>query len=408
VFKPYIDKLNEIGVAGFNSILLRDPTRERTAGLMLDIAQTILQNAEGYQERATDAFQEVVSDLYDGFLSAADRRGVDPPEGGIVPPLVKWGNPDFGPYTWPVDATDSFNVKAGVVSLPPANGRRDILAWAALGHETAGHDILGADDGLRDELSNHVFSALDKEALPQGLAEYWASRIDETASDVMGILNMGPAAAIGLIGYFRGLNAAFGGNPTLRDEGSASDPHPADVLRGYLAASVVRLLSFKGAKAWAEMLEKETDKDVIQIQLEGVPINTDIVRRSAAIVANTLVRTRAQALEGHALGYIQNWRNRDEEIVRSLRVTLNTTSDVSAQLKDGFYAAHVVAAAVMCAISTQSPLPMLFERMITLLKAMHDQNPSWGPLFVRHPGDMVMHRSYVRAHMSEEVGEISV
>lgn len=49
---------------------------------MLDIAQAILQNGEDYQKEATDGFQEVVSDLYDGFLSAADRRGLKPPDQG--------------------------------------------------------------------------------------------------------------------------------------------------------------------------------------------------------------------------------------------------------------------------------------------------------------------------------------
>ena len=109
------------------------------------------------------------------------------------------GQPGFGPYTWPVDAAETFDVKCGIVSLPPAHARRDVLAWATLGHETAGHDILGADGGLPEELSNKVLMALEKESMPAGLDEYWASRIDETASDVMSILNMGPAAAIGLI-----------------------------------------------------------------------------------------------------------------------------------------------------------------------------------------------------------------
>ena len=31
----------------------------------------------------------------------------------------------------------------------------------------------------------------------------------------MGILNMGPSAAIGLVGYFRGLNSAFSGDLAL-------------------------------------------------------------------------------------------------------------------------------------------------------------------------------------------------
>jgi exonuclease I len=41
---------------------------------MLDIAHSILQNGEGFNEKATDSFQEVRSDLYDGFLSAEDRK----------------------------------------------------------------------------------------------------------------------------------------------------------------------------------------------------------------------------------------------------------------------------------------------------------------------------------------------
>ena len=52
----------------------------------------------------------------------------------------------------------------------------------------------------------------------------------------MGILNLGPAAGIGLIAYFRGLGAAFGQPPKLRSDGPADDPHPADIVRGYLAA----------------------------------------------------------------------------------------------------------------------------------------------------------------------------
>jgi hypothetical protein len=147
--------------------------------------------------------------------------------------LVKWGNPNFGPYTWPIDAThEGFNVKAAIVNLPPAHARRDLMGWSALGHETAGHDILHADDGLQPELATLVQKELTKEHIGFGLAEYWSSRIDETASDVMGILNMGPAAAIGLICFFRGLNAAGSGKARLRSRGPSKDPHPADILRG--------------------------------------------------------------------------------------------------------------------------------------------------------------------------------
>jgi hypothetical protein len=100
------------------------------------------------------------------------------------------GNPDSGPYTWPSDATSAFQAKAPIVNLPPANTHRGLFAWAALSHETAGHDILHADDGLQDELSRRVREALNAATIGAGLADYWSQRIDETASDVMGILNM--------------------------------------------------------------------------------------------------------------------------------------------------------------------------------------------------------------------------
>ena len=99
IFQPFVDHLNQIGEAGFTAILTSDPAREREAGLMLDIVDVILQNGEGYNWIATDSFQEIVSDLYDGFLSAEDRRGINPPDKGKIPPLVKWGRPDHGPYT---------------------------------------------------------------------------------------------------------------------------------------------------------------------------------------------------------------------------------------------------------------------------------------------------------------------
>ena len=104
VYEPYLSKLNESGETGFTSILLSDPTRERIGLVMLDIAQSILQNGERYNEMAIDAFQEVVSDLYDGFLSAEDRSNVKPPDHMVIPPLVKFGEPTSGPYTIKIEA----------------------------------------------------------------------------------------------------------------------------------------------------------------------------------------------------------------------------------------------------------------------------------------------------------------
>jgi hypothetical protein len=404
VFLPFTRKLDQLGISGYSRILVQDPNREGLAGLLLDIAQALLQQGESYAELATDAFEEVVSDLYDGFLSAEDRRGVLPPDRGTLAPLVKWGNPDFGPYTWPVDATASFGVQAAVVSMPPAHARKGLVAWGALAHETAGHDIQHADTGLLPELADSLHQALGP--LGFGLADYWAERIDETASDVVGILNMGPAAGIALVSYFRALNAAYGGDAALRSEGPSGDPHPADVLRGYLAAETVSLLRFSGHTKWASAILEETQKDAGMIVLAGTAVTSDLAYQSAKAVARTLVLHKSRSLEQHALGDIQNWTDPDERKVKALRRVLRTASALPAELAEGLYAAHVVAAAIVEALSGGADIALLFERALALLKVMHDRNPVWGPLYVRHRGDIARDFAYVRsraAHNGEAV-----
>ncbi len=391
--EPFLRTLDRIGEAGFRRILAMDPEVRGQALVLFDVAEALL--AAGAAP-ATDAFQEVVSDLYDGFLSAEDRRGVKPPDRGVIAPLVKWGRPAFGPYTLPVDATAPFGLAMGVVSLPPANARRGLLAWGALGHETAGHDVLGADTGLSDELKQAVRAAL-RAGGATSLAEYWAARIGETASDVMGILNMGPAAAAALVGYFRALNAAWGSGPRLRGEGPATDPHPADVLRGWLAAATLRLLPFSGAAAWARAIEAETDRDAREVVLAGQAVPPALARRSAALVAGTVVGAPLRALEGHALGAIQTWRDADDAVVARLRLALRGKGRLPEEIQAGTYAAHAVAAAVQEALARGGDPARLQGRMVELLAAMHARNASWGPLLVEHPGDLAPHVAWRRA-----------
>lgn len=405
-YKPFVNTLNEQGRDGFIEILLNRPDEKF---VMMDIAQAILQHSEGFDKRETGAFQEVISDLYDGFLSAEDRKDVKIPDNKeVIPPLCKWGNPDEGPYTCPIDATSSFGLAVGTVNLPPANAKLGLVAWSALGHETAGHDVIHADDGLAEEMTNAVRKALQDASMGEVLPDYWADRIDETASDVCGILNMGPAVGIGLISYFRGLGLAYTGEQKLRNIGPLNDVHPADIIRGYLAASVVRKLSFKGAEKWAKLIESETNKDLDEIRLNvestvdgrlipnsGTVISPDDAKKSAEIVAATLVQGKMEHLDKHAFIDIQDWADQDESIVENFRKMLVQLTPLPDNFAKGLYAAHVVAAAVMEALSNGADIPMIFERMMTILKIMHDTNPSWGPLYVRHRGDLARERGYI-------------
>jgi hypothetical protein len=396
VAEPFLRSLDRLGARGFARVLAGDPEREGAARLLLDVSQALLQHGEGYEARATAAFQEVVSDLYDGFLSAEDRRGVKPPDHGVTPPLVRWGSSEAGPYTWPATATESLDVKAAVVSLPAANASGGLLAWPALAHEAAGHDVLAADDGLRDELARAVRQGLLAGKMAPAVAGYWSERIDETAADVLGVLNMGPAAAVGLVGYFRALNGAWRGTPSLRNVGRVEDPHPADIARAYLAAETVRLLDFDGAARWADRLVAEADRDLGRVWLGNAAVTAGVAKASAAVVARAIVRTRLGSLEGRALGEIQNWRNQDETIVAELRRGLRpggapgrsagAGAAASGKLLEGAYAAHAVAAGVYEAVGGSSNPAEVMRWMIGVLAGMHDRNPAWDPRRSAPPG----------------------
>jgi hypothetical protein len=145
-------------------------------------------------------------------------------------------------------------------------------------------------------------------------------------------------------------------------------------------------LSFEGHEAWAEAIGAETDTDAgaKPIRLAGTEVKRIDATKSARIVARTLVLSPLSSLEGRSLGQIQDWRDRDEQIVGRIREALR--SDIKAKryrrLK-GHYAAHVVAAAVYEATQVRTAdLPKIQERMLALLKHMHNANPAWGPLFL--------------------------
>lgn len=94
-------------------------------------------------------------------------------------------------------------------------------------------------------------------------------------------------------------------------------------------------------------------------------------------------------------GEIQGWRDSDESSVSELREVLAGVKLLRSEFASGMFAAHVVAATAV--VSRDDDIPALFDRMLSILKTMHDGNPSWGSLFVLHPGNVSLYRAYVRA-----------
>jgi hypothetical protein len=210
------------------------------------------------------------------------------------------------------------------------------------------------------------------------------------------MLNMGPAAGLGLVGFFRAWNFAYTGNAALRPDGDPTDVHPADLVRGFLAVEVVRLLSFSRARNWSDAIAREVERDIpnrdVRLGTHIVPVR--VARASAELVANVLACDVFVTLENHQLRDIQNWHDDDEETIDIVRRALLQIRPLPTMIGSGFYAAHVVAAAVTAAAAGDGPLDLLFERMIRLLKEMHDANPAWGPLYVTHRGNLYRHRFY--------------
>ncbi len=359
-----------------------------------DLCHAVIQNQQ-FQQRATDSFQELVADLYDSYLSNAARVGTKPPDVSLLPPLVKWGNAHLGPYTWVAEATHYWlDLPLAIVSLPPPHAVRGLLAWTTLGHETGGHDVLRADRGLMEELVLVVRRQLEEAGFPRSIVGLWERWLDETASDILGLLHLGPAAGIGLIGYFRSLSA----DGRLRNTGTANDPHPIDVLRGFLAAHVIRdVLATSAAEVsqpWADVIEAQAQRDLTESGNQLALVHTVTGQRqqlpiqqmlnSTRVVARAIATTHLLALEGRSLAEIKNWTDADEQLTAAFRERLRANF-ANVPVDPGYKAAYVVAAAILEALSTNGSdrVPDIFQWMLKQLAAMHQANPRFRPVLPR-------------------------
>jgi hypothetical protein len=349
------------------------------AHLLPIVASGVLQRAEGFLPEQTWALQEVVSDLYDGFLSVEDRQGIKTPDHDVPAPIVHWGSNEGGPRAVTSEMLDPLGIKAGVVTLPVGSARAGLIMWAALSHEACGHDVIGGDEGLVEEMQRAVAAELWSHGFGSR-AHYWSSRVHEVVSDVVGVLNLGPTAVLSTIALLRAMEWRATGVPTLgmRTQGG----HPAALLRGWLGAAVVEGLRFKDARQWAAVLRNEVQADGV-----GVP-DIELEIGAATLVGQVLAYHPRVGLAGHPLADIQNWYDDDDaraqDLARRLRLGEWTTSG----LDDATYATHVVAGALLAAAQWGWPRRVQ-HGMQQVLVQMHVANPSWNQQATVHPGDRV-------------------
>lgn len=346
-------------------------------------------------------FLAVISNLYRSFLDEKKRTQAQFPLRETLPPMAMFQNrADDGPFTMTVDVVNQlFGAAVGVVSLPAAY-RDHPFFWAALAHETGGHDVLHADPALLSELSSGVRNMFG--AASRNLGLLWAYWMDEAASDVYGVLNVGPSFGLSLTAFFAALlaqlNRPAGKVPVLRtqaggDEFGRLDPHPIDILRLHLILGVVENL-----EGLSQARRQQYSEDLLalaeicagsatSVELEGrVKLDSgetlflrnsfplidmqDAARRVGAFIATA----ELNALGGHRIQDVETWDDPDEEKAIQVAAAVESGKAITGIGDD----AQLLAGVTLALYEN----PNLYSRATTLLAAgldeSFDNDPFWG------------------------------
>ncbi len=338
---------------------------------------------------ATRAAQELIGDLWDKYLE--EETNAKAGSSDLMAPLFSWSTHSSAAIYPAVNATMR-DLDSTVALFPIGNARRGVLTWASFAHEVTGHNVLTANTRLIEELKTKIFQKISNKmsSYTKGshLATYWSDRVNETVSDILGIMNMGPTRAIGIVGYLKAMN----GGELRSQEGNHRDLHPLGILRGFLAARVMKKLPIEGSEVWSQEIKDLTSADYpkkitqsgkevhARIRLDGKNVKYKEVAKSIRILVNTVFNTKLNCLNGKSLGEIRVWNEHDELEVHNLRKYIKIGSgDIlyPASNPAGYYAQYVVSAAVMESLGQGANLPAIFQSMVSMLVAMNRFNPDW-------------------------------
>ena len=374
-------------------------------------------------------FLAVISDLYRSFLSAKRRLNANFPLVEQLPPLATFKHAgDDGPFTIPVDDIKRLiGSPIGVVSLP-ATYRDHPFLWASLSHECCGHDVLHADLELLPELESGVRAFFGGGPIGPGgnlnqqqfLGFLWSYWMDEAASDVFGVLNIGPSFGFNLAAFFGALNAQarkpHGQTPTLRTQSGSDnqgnlDPHPTDLLRLHLILGAVESL-----KGLSQQKRDDYSADLLQlaqicapgaktIELQGnilggpgvrIPVNAigpnalplSVLQDSARRVGSFITTATLTSLDKHNIQELETWDNADEDAAQRISTAIKTNKAIANMGDD----AQLLAGATLALLDS----PNLYQAATKLLSDALDLSFSQDPFFGQPHSDP----AYLRTNLS--------
>jgi hypothetical protein len=380
-----------------NDLIALGPLGQGADAKVTSFAETLLGavrdwNAPEYAS-ALKRFESVISNLYRSFLSKRQRTNVALPLIETIPPLATFAaSADQGPFTLPSDAVKQLvTASIGIVSLP-ACYRGHPLIWPAVAHETGGHDVLHADPGLLQELETTV-----QREVPGGLGRLWAGWIDEAASDVYGLLNIGPAFGVSLAVFSSVLRASSQqgsslplgaiGTDLMLYNGQPVDAHPVDILRVYLASGAVSALTQLRPtvqRDWIDLLDDigvqaaggARDIKVIEltkkkvVQRLPIPVMADTAR----VVGKLIATTQLASLGGHSVQDIETWSDEDEFAATTVRQKVRAGSSIVGAGDD----AQLLAGTTMALYEAPSAYGKITKALQTALDDSYARDPFFG------------------------------
>lgn len=442
VLRPFIEYLEKhLGFSEFNRIIQTSNDNLTSQDvdlkeLIRDVAEALLQrDASQYPAEAQqdlEAFQAIISTIYQA-TAASDFLYASPP------PLCVWtGARELSSLAMTIDTTQRVHINAEIICLNPRYRDVGLLVWTTVGHEMAAHHLLRSHADLipsikevvlKQLVNNQSFNeryASEKISL---ISHYLSERITAIASDILGVLNIGPSSTIGLICYLRGikdgvlknegsfsltttreLKLTYPGNSLIIDlemplddlgergvlgyveetgdevlyeqKTTLGDPYPIDVLRPYTMLKVIELLKIdeKLKNFWKILIKKELERDLKgarEIRLLRERQSTDVLDdaydsipldlavEASEIAAEIIASDKHLTLHDRSFMDLVHWNSIDEGHVANIRNCLQGDSPSIALAGGG--TRHVVAAAILESMEHGVVISKLFSKMKQLL-----------------------------------------
>jgi len=370
-------------------------------------------------------FLAVVSNLFRSFAANDKRAAAGVNLVTATPPLAFFQSDSVqGPYTVECDLMQqNFGIEVGIVSLP-ATYRDHPAVWSVLSHEVCGHDVVHADQGLLQEMTEAVQALLAPGFSPRNRQDnatlnalIWSYWMDEAAADVYGVLNMGPAFAPSLAAFLAAFRARLriamqGGSapskPVVSTEArprdaeggdKAMDDHPIDILRLHLTIGAIEAMTrLDAAKRAGYVADVEQIADAVaggatSVHVEGivnlgsgmrVPVKANIPMQVAAEAArkvgNMIATKKFKALNDHSIQDIETWDDADEAAAEAIAAQTGRQESIAGHGDD----AQLLAGATLALLQN----PELYKATQALLNEALDDSfrtdPIWRELTADH------------------------